>query len=133
MVLIAKLGWSLYTSPNSLREQSLKAKCPGGKHLHLASVKASASWVWQGIWAVRQLIAKGVCCLPRSGSSLCIWQDPSVSSLPNFRPSPAALISSGAASGNPDQLVCSLFDYENLTWNRELLFSLFDGASAEPI
>lgn len=130
LALIAKLAWSMYTQISSPWVQSLKAKYTGGKHLHYASARGSSSWVWQSLWHVRDLVAKGVCCLPGGGESIRIWKDPWVLSLPNFRPSPAQSVLSTVGLLDEEQLVCSLFDFESRCWKQDVLTATFDAASA---
>lgn len=113
--------------------QALKAKYTGGGPLHCASAKSNFSWVWHGIWKVRDLLAKWVCCLPKCGASVRIWQDLWIPLLPSFCPKPLVADSIGEEDVAWNHTVHSLFDFEANSWNMELLVSLFDPTSVVAI
>lgn len=53
--------------------------------LDLANSPHGASWIWNGIWAARDLLSVGLCYKIGSGYDTCVWGDPWIPGLENFR------------------------------------------------
>lgn len=75
--LISKLGWFMYTRPEALWVKALKA---------------TSTWIWQGIWATRDILRKGLLYIIRDGASVNIWTDPWVPGMPYFEAFPHSQI-----------------------------------------
>lgn len=86
VALIAKLGWRVVSSPESLWVQLLKLKYQVQHPTSILVGNERASGVWKGIsWVMPQLLV-GVCLLLRCGDVVQIREDPWLPNGPNFYP-----------------------------------------------
>jgi hypothetical protein len=134
LALVSKLGWKLHTKASSLWTAQLQ-----GKHLKTrsflspSSLSSSSSWLWKGILKSKNLISKGACNRIHSLSSLPILSSPWIPTLPDFIPTPSALLRLHL----PNLLVSDLFCYDpfssSFSWNLALLNFLFNSTSVREI
>jgi hypothetical protein len=76
MAMLAKQGWRLIQSLNSLRAKILKAKYYRDEHMLNAKSKDGMSYTWRSILRGIELLKKGVIWRVGNGENISIWEDP---------------------------------------------------------
>ncbi|XP_075654880.1 uncharacterized protein LOC142625056 [Castanea sativa] len=123
---ISKLGWIIASSADKPWANLLQSKYLRGRSFLTSTLQQNSSYIRKGIHKSIPLIKKGYCYLIGSSSSVNIWHDPWIPSIPSFTPTPITLL--------PDQqLVSKLIFPETRQWNRALLHNLFDHDIASSI
>lgn len=84
--LVAKLGWKLLSSPNSLWAQTTKLKYKLHGLEDFSRVRSGVSWVWHCITRVVSQLFSRLCILPRKGVDVSLQYDSWVPNSQNFRP-----------------------------------------------
>lgn len=128
MSLLAKLGWSMLNSPDSLWVKVLASKYLHGTSFLSTSGSASASWLWKGILKCRHIVLQGACWLVSSGTNLNIWDSPWIPSIVGFKPAPNPSLPS-----LPNLTISDLIAFPNRGWNFPLLHFLFDPPTVNSI
>ncbi|KAA3475505.1 reverse transcriptase [Gossypium australe] len=126
VALLAKQGWRLLTSPNSLVARVFKAKyypdC-GFRDSHLGN---SSSYVWRSIWAAKATLEMGLIWRVGSGEKISVFNDAWIPKYGNVRLIPYV-----------DNLhfvkVAELINSNQRKWNRSLIESTFPANEAELI
>lgn len=115
---LAKQAWRIIKYPQSLMAKTLANKY--FPHSTFMEVKASpmASYTWRSILSARDLISRGMRKVVGSGSTVAIWTDPWVPTLPNFR-----VFGRGNADEEGPKMVCELI--EDGVWKDEVLHQSF--------
>ena len=75
LALLAKQGWRLIQSPESLVARFLKAKYFPNTSFMKAEVKAGSSYVWRSLLAGRKVLNKGLRFQIGCGSQVSVWED----------------------------------------------------------
>ncbi|KAL6178391.1 hypothetical protein ACLB2K_049909 [Fragaria x ananassa] len=73
--LLAKQGWRIINSPDSLLKRTLKAKYFPSVHFLEAEIGSDASYVWRSLLKGRELLKKGVKYQVGNGESISVWHD----------------------------------------------------------
>ena len=94
--LLAKQAWRILNNTQSLMVQTLKSKYFPNSSFMDAKVSPNASFTWGSILSARDVIERGAKKVVGSGTSIDIWRDPWIPSLPNFRVLPRQGIPSEA-------------------------------------
>jgi hypothetical protein len=117
--LLAKQGWRLLKSPNSLAARILKAKYfPNGSFLK-AKLGSKPSFAWRSIYDARDLLEAGLFWWIGNGKDVCIWGDSCIPQHSTYR------IFSNPRDMDPNTKVEALINWERGWWNQELLDTLF--------
>ena len=115
VALLAKQGWRLQTSTNSLFYHVFHARYfPHGDFLS-AIVGTRPSYAWRSLIAAQQVVRKGSRWRIGNGAKVRIWGDrwlPLSSTFKVVTPCP---------SGGDESLVASLIDHQKGEWNLEAL------------
>lgn len=127
--LIAKLGWEMIKQKESLWVKALAAKYCRGPNLLSAKESRGASWVWQSLLQVTDLIVAGFCWGVRSGAELNIWCDPWVLELPDFIPR----LKWGTLVDRNINKVQDLISEASRSWKESVIRDIFEDDSASAI
>lgn len=73
MAMIGKQAWKLVTSPNSLITKLLKAKYYPRSDYFGASVSHNPSYVWRGLWRVKDMVRRSFQWSIGTGESISVW------------------------------------------------------------
>jgi hypothetical protein len=76
MAMLAKQGWRLIHSPDSLCAKILKARYYKDEHVLFAKPKEGMSYTWRSILRGLELLKKGVIWRVGNGENISIWEDP---------------------------------------------------------
>lgn len=82
---LAKQTWRIIKYPSSLMEKALKNKYFPYSSFMDVKLSPIASYTWKSIMSARSFLSKGVKKIVGRGNTINIWEDPWVSTLPNFR------------------------------------------------
>jgi hypothetical protein len=130
LALLAKQAWRLLQEPSSLSASILKAVYfPNGVFLE-AELGSSPSKIWRSIIDGREVLAQGI--IKRIGTSeeTSIWETNWLPRDGLLRPVSCMLDTN---IQEPPVLVSELIDHGSLTWNHELVKSVFLPMDAELI
>ena len=116
--MLAKQGWRLLTSPDSLCARVLKGRYYPNSDFMSASNKRNSSHTWRAILHGRETLKLGLIKRVGDGASIKIWEDPWIASNHGYRP---IIRLPGATATKVEDLI----DHENGTWNQEALESNF--------
>lgn len=117
--LLAKQGWRLLKSSESLTARILKAKYYPQCSFMEAKPRAKPSFAWRSILGARDILEEGLLWRVGNGLSINIWGDRWIPIPSTYRiHSPPKVIS-------PCSTVQELFDGEMRGWNQSLLSSIF--------
>ncbi|KAA3466908.1 reverse transcriptase [Gossypium australe] len=119
IALLAKQGWRLLNSPDSLVARLFKAKYFSDSDFRNSSLGNSSSYVWCSIWATKDTLEKGLIWKVGTSTNILIFED---SWIPNY----VNLI-------NCNDKVAELINNNERDWNRELIGNTFLEAKAELI
>ena len=75
LALLAKQGWRIHQSPNSLIHRVLKAKYFMNSSFMDAQVGKNPSYIWRSILAAKLVIKKGARWVVDDGRSIKIWEE----------------------------------------------------------
>ena len=92
--MLAKQVWRLIKYPNSLVAKVLKNKYFPNETFLEAKASPVASFTWKSILSAQDTLRKGVRKVLGKGSSIALWDDPWIPTLPSF--------TLGAATRDPD-------------------------------
>ncbi|KAE8767807.1 Alanyl-tRNA synthetase [Hordeum vulgare] len=125
LALLGKHGWRLMTDPTSLCARVLKGRYyPRGDFMH-ATVPKSSSATWRAIIEGRKVLQLGLIKRVGAGSTISIWDDCWIPSLPAMKP---------ARSDNHKlRQVSELIDPYTGTWNIDLVRQVFPTVEADAI
>ncbi|KAK9287687.1 hypothetical protein L1049_016125 [Liquidambar formosana] len=125
--LLAKWGWLLLSGCDSLWATVLKSKYMHQESFQSTAPSHSDSWLWRGILKSQDLVLKGACLTVGNGSSIDLWKDPWIPSIPGFLSFPRGERRLGV------NLVADLIFQEGLSWDSDKIISLFDPVIAAKI
>ena len=125
--MIGKQAWKLVTSPNSLITRLLKAKYYPRSDYFGASVGHNPSYIWRGLWRVKEMVCRGFQWSIRTGEYISVWHQPWL--------------------GNQEQLtpvtefhnmwselkVANLLQVNAIQWNTAFINYVFDNGTTEQI
>lgn len=123
--LLAKQAWRVITHPNSLMAKTLMNKYFPNIPFMEVKVSWMASYMWRSILSARDYLGNGAIKVIGPGRSIDIWHDPWVPCLPNFKVL--------AQPNNIEESPQCAADLIEVSWNRNLLNSLFTRWEAEKI
>jgi hypothetical protein len=118
-VLLAKHAWKLWSQPNSLVAQIMRAKYYPGSSVVDANIGRRPSFARRSIFSSCDLLREGLVWWVGNGGKTWIWKD---KWLPN--PSTFRVISSLRLL-DPDATVSKLIDEDSKWWNIPLLENIF--------
>ncbi|KAG6635874.1 hypothetical protein CIPAW_11G073400 [Carya illinoinensis] len=123
--LLAKQGWRVITTPNSLAAKVLKKKY--FKHSSFPSAKSghNSSFLWQSFTSARPLLKEGLIWLVGDGESVEIWNDKWFPQKTSYQPQSTIRFLSS------DSKVAMLFDKTSHQWNLPLVEAIFNRAEAD--
>lgn len=126
--LVAKIGWEILNFLNLLWVKALSSKFLHIRNFLSASASPSDSWLWKGILKCRPIVIKGAYQFVSSSLNIHIWNDPWVSLMIGFKPSPNLFLPSF-----PSLTVSHLITYSIRRWNTHFFNILFAPPSASKI
>jgi hypothetical protein len=130
LALLAKQAWRLLQEPNSLSARILKAVYfPNGDFLE-AELGSSPSRIWRSIMDGREVLKQGLIKRIGTGEETLIWDTNWLPRDGLLRPLSCMLDST---VHEPPTLVSELIDDVSMTWNQELLGTVFLPMDAELI
>ncbi|KAL3629912.1 hypothetical protein CASFOL_026224 [Castilleja foliolosa] len=120
--LFAKLAWMIASDQNLFWVKLLKSKYLRGKSFISNDIIAcNSSWIWSDICQCRELIREGAIYPVSSLSTISIWAEPWIPSIPRFTPSFSNI--------NPNtlsvSLVRDLIDFSSCSWKLQSLTATF--------
>lgn len=127
LALLAKQGWRLIMSPNSLVAQTFKAKYFPNSDFMSAEAVPGMSFTWRSILAGRQVLSRGLRFQIGKGNSVSLWNDPWLPFPYSFKPFSSPMI------GTERWVVGDLIDQDNREWLPVLIDELFTICEAEMI
>lgn len=117
IALLDKQSWRILTQGESLLTKSLQARYFPRISFMEAKLGYNPSYVWRSILAGRELISQGVRWNVRNGRKICIWTDPWVPNIQNFRV---------PRSHNALSHICRVSDLiVDWSWKKDLVCSIF--------
>ncbi|KAL3649275.1 hypothetical protein CASFOL_005678 [Castilleja foliolosa] len=120
--MISKLAWSLACNTDTLWVQLLKAKYLRGKNFLVDNLDhSSPSWLWKDIVSCRDLLCKGAIFKVGINSTISIWNEPWIPSIPGFIPD-KSFISPNSCNLN---LLRDLMDSRSSSWKLDVLKNHF--------
>ncbi|XP_061993749.1 uncharacterized protein LOC133711661 [Rosa rugosa] len=117
--LLAKQGWRILQSPDSLIAKLYKARYFPRCDFLDAEVTKGASYAWRSIMHGKNLLRRGVRYRVGTGAHISAWRDPWVPLPIHFKPF------SSPALGYEELRVCDLMVENDYEWNIPLLEALF--------
>jgi hypothetical protein len=127
LALLAKQGWRLIHSSNSLVSRVFKEKYYPNGSFQTSTLGRRPSYAWRSIWASRRLLQEGMRWRVDDGKSIRIWHD-------RWLPSPTTYaVQSPVTILGEDARVSSLIDDDSQWWNKELVYSIFNKEEADMI
>ncbi|XP_004310201.1 PREDICTED: uncharacterized protein LOC101298860 [Fragaria vesca subsp. vesca] len=117
--LLAKKGWRIINSLDSLVTRTLKAKYFPSGHFLKAEMGSDASYVWRSLLKGRDLLRKGIRYHVGNGESISVWHDPWI-----LRPCTFKTYST-VMEGLEDLKVADLIDPDTRVWMVDWLNELF--------
>ncbi|KAA3485773.1 reverse transcriptase [Gossypium australe] len=124
--LLAKQGWRLLNCPDSLVAKVFKGKYFPDNNFLEARLGNSSSYVWQSIWATRDVLRKGMIWRVGTGQDISISEDAWIPNFINVR------LMSRFNNLQSDK-VAELINSNDREWDRELILNTFPGAVADLI
>lgn len=116
--LLAKQVWRIVKYPNSFMAKTLKNKYFPHSSLMDVKVSSLASYTWRSLLSARGLLQRGIRKVIGDGSTINMWKDPWVPSLPKFR-----LLTQG--NRREDELIMVSELMAGREWDDEKLRQLF--------
>ncbi|XP_027158241.1 uncharacterized protein LOC113759861 [Coffea eugenioides] len=74
-VMLGKQVWKLVTDHDSLVAKVLKAKYYPRQSIFICKVPHNASWIWQSLVGVREMVEKGTIKKIGNGKNIRVWED----------------------------------------------------------
>uniref|UniRef100_A0A803L0F3 Reverse transcriptase zinc-binding domain-containing protein n=1 Tax=Chenopodium quinoa TaxID=63459 RepID=A0A803L0F3_CHEQI len=124
--LLGKQAWRILTNEDSLVARVLKGKYYPHSSLMEAKVYSNSSYTWRSIMGARDVLWKGARKPVGNGSTVHIWKDPWVPTLPDFK-----VFSSSRDNGEGPTFVRDL--WANNSWNNAALSLLFSPTEIKEI
>ncbi|KAA3457985.1 reverse transcriptase [Gossypium australe] len=126
IALLAKQGWRLLTSPDSLVARVFKAKYFPDCNFQFSRLGSSSSYVWRSIWAAKASLEKGLIWKVGTGENISVFEDAWIPNYENVRLK--------SEVGNLHFVkVADLINSNEREWNRSLIGNTFLEAEAELI
>ena len=126
IALLGKHGWRFMTKPDSLCTRVMKGRYFPDCDFMQATIQKSASATWRAIIAGLKALTAVLVKRIGDGTTTSVWEDrwlPStVSMRPLFRPPNTTI-----------NMVSDLIDYDNWSWNRDLVRATFITPDADAI
>lgn len=120
LLFLTKLAWELVVSSDKPWVQLIRAKyLRGRRFLSSQWAKKNGSWIWQGLVDSVDNLCAGLCYRVGNPTTLRIWDDPWIPSLPGFTP---PLDFRRATS---PQRVSDLMFAHHTCWDMNIISSLF--------
>ncbi|KAL3622530.1 hypothetical protein CASFOL_033941 [Castilleja foliolosa] len=120
--MLSKLAWSIACNSDSLWVDILNAKYMRGKRFLTDNLECNnSSWLWKDITSCRDLICKGAFFKVDINSTISIWNEPWIPSLPGFIPDKSFILPN-ACNLN---LLRDLMDSGSSSWKLETLKNIF--------
>lgn len=119
LAMLAKQGWKLITTPNTLSSRILKAKYFPNKDFMETSLGSNPSFIWRSIWSSQTILAKGLRWKIGEGQHIKIWTHPWLRDPTNF------YIQTPYTSLEYVTYVMDLIIPETKQWNRGLINDIF--------
>ncbi|KAL9448689.1 hypothetical protein AB3S75_016060 [Citrus x aurantiifolia] len=123
--LVAKQGWRIMQSPNSLVAKVLKARYFKHDGFMNAKLGSKPSFVWRSVLWGRQVIQKGSRWRIGNGENIKVYKT-------NWIPRPSTFRPISAPTMAPDTTVAELIDSEQ-HWKEKLICDHFRGEDAKAI
>ena len=124
--LLARQGWRLIQTPDSLCARVLKGKYYPHTDFLNATVPAKASATWKAIVAGREALQVGLIRRVGDGSTISIWNDNWIPNTPTLKPG-------GRIGSMPLNRVSELIDDYSGNWNEQIVRQNFLHPDAEAI
>lgn len=116
--LLGRQSWRLVHGDGSLLGKVMKAKYYPNSSFLEASLGYSSSYSWLGVWSSKALVKEGLIWRVGNGSNINIWRDPWVAD------EEGRFIISNEVEDVTQ--VSDLIDFETMSWNVELISSIFN-------
>jgi ribonuclease HI len=127
MALLAKQGWRMLKSPDSLIARIMKAKYFPNCSILEATQGRNPSFAWRSIQKSCSLLKEGLVWRVGNGATAKIWQDRWMPNLPTCKiTTPPTLLA-------PSATVKELIDPDSKNWNYDLLVRLFSNSEVKNI
>ncbi|KAK9936175.1 hypothetical protein M0R45_013032 [Rubus argutus] len=125
--LLAKQGWRLLKSPDSLVARFFKARYYPSSNFMKAETLPDMSYTWRSILAGREVLAKGTRFQIGKGDTVSIWEDPWLPRPYKFKPF------SQPIDGTENWKVSDIIDHENHAWLDTIVAELFSASEADMV
>jgi hypothetical protein len=122
LAMLAKQGWRLLQTPNSLVAQILKEKYFPNDSFMDAHLGRKPSYAWRSIWNAKSLLREGLVWRVGDGKSIHIWGDKWLPTQVTHEIQSPIHILDGEAK------VCDLIDENTGWWNIPMVESIFNAA-----
>jgi hypothetical protein len=126
MAMLARQGWRMLQSQDSLCCQVLKALYYPNTSILEAVPKDGMSYTWRSILRGVELLKQGIIWRIGTGEEVDAFDDPWIPRGSTRRPRTHNIL-------NEKMRVCDLIDQTTVTWDEELIKSLFDEEDAKEI
>lgn len=127
MAMIGKQAWKLVTSPNSLITKLLKAKYYPRSDYFGASVSHNPSYVWRGLWRVKDMVRRSFQWSIGTGESISVWHQLWLGNHEQLTPV------TELHSMWSELRVANLLQVNAKQWNKSFINYVFDTGTAEQI
>lgn len=127
MAMIGKQAWKLVSNPDALITKLLKAKYYPQSDYFDASIGHNPSYVWRGLWTVRESVKRGMKWSIGTGDNISVWQQP-------WLPDQTCLTPTTELQEMwADLKVAHLFKPHSKQWNIDFIHYVFDPGTAQKI
>lgn len=128
LALLARQGWRLIQTPDSLLARLLKARYFPSSTFLKARVGYTPSCMWRSLLRGWEILDKGCVWMVGSGANIDIQTNPRIPLLRNFRPT----LSRTDDVHLPSRVI-DLIDWSTSRWREEEIMSMFDDREAREI
>ncbi|KAA3462420.1 reverse transcriptase [Gossypium australe] len=126
IAMLAKQGWRLLNSTNSLVARVFKVKYFPDCNFRFSSLGRSSSLVWRSIWTTKDALEKGLIWKVGTGENISAFEDAWILNHDNAR------LTAGVGNSHFVK-VAELINSNEREWNRDLIGNTFPKAEAELI
>ncbi|KAM6568955.1 hypothetical protein CsatB_016940 [Cannabis sativa] len=126
LAMLAKQGWRFLVSPTSLASRVFQAKYYPNSDFLSAELGNNPSFVWRSIWSAQSLVKLGCQRAIDNGMSTSILKHP-------WLPDPVNPFVTSNALGLTNQMVNSLMDIHETSWDIPLVQDMFNSRDAHLI
>lgn len=127
LALLGKQAWRIIQYPNSLIARIFKARYFPNSTFLEAKIGNCPSFVWRSIWETQPIIYKGVRWRVGNGKSINIWTQPWVPNTADGK------LQTEIIPQLEDTTVASLLKVDDMKWEEEILYDLFEQGDVERI